>query len=314
MLTKILVIKHGALGDFVQACGPFQAIRNYHEDAHITLLTTARFTSLARSSGWFNEIWVDDRPAWYQLGAWLALRHRLIDGNFERVYDLQTSDRSGWYFRQFPKRDRPEWSGIAQGCSHPHKNPRRNEMHTVDRQAQQLHLAGVENVSCTNLEWLDADIAEFDCAGKFALLVPGGASARKQKRWPLRGYVALAQRLMKCGVGVCLIGDGSESELQNSISKAAVGVVKLAGKTDFAQIAALARRSYVAIGNDTGPMHIIASCGAPTVVLFGNASNPALCAPRGRNVIVVTAAAGGRLETLPATSVWEGVLAARSVA
>ena len=312
MATKILVIKLGALGDFIQACGPFKAIRNYHEDAHITLLTTAPFASLARSSGWFNEIWLDDRPVWYQFSAWLALRRRLIDGNFERVYDLQTADRSGWYFRQFPKRDRPDWSGIVRGCSHPHTNPRRNYMHTVDRQAEQLHMAGIEDVSCANLDWLNADITDFDYAPKFALLVPGGAAARKQKRWPLGGYVALAQRLMKCGVAVCLIGDASESELQNSIGKAAVGVVELAGETDFAQIAALARRSYVTIGNDTGPMHIIASCGAPTVVLFGNASNPALCAPRGSNVVVVSAE--GRLDTLPATSVWEAVLAARSVA
>ena len=314
MVAKILVIKLGALGDFIQTCGPFQAIRNYHGDAHITLLTTAPFTSMACSSGWFNEIWVDDRPVWYQFSAWLALRRRLIEGHFERVYDLQTSDRSGWYFRQFPKKDRPEWSGIVRGCSHPHTNPRRNFMHTIDRQAEQLRMAGVENVSCANLDWLDADITDFGCPEKFALLVPGGAVARTQKRWPLGGYVALAQRLMKCGVGVCLIGDASESELQNSIGKSAVGVIELAGKTDFAQIAALARRSYVTIGNDTGPMHIIASCGVPTVVLFGNASNPALCAPRGSNVVVVAAAADRRLATLPGTSVWEAVLAARAVA
>ncbi|SVD31799.1 uncharacterized protein METZ01_LOCUS384653 [marine metagenome] len=243
----------------------------------------------------------------------MALRRRLIGGRFERVYDLQTSDRSAWYFRQFPKQNRPEWSGIVRGCSHPHTNLRRNYMHTINRQAQQLHMAGVENVSCANLGWLDGDITGFDCSEKFALLVPGGAAARKQKRWPLGGYVALAQRLMKCGVRVCLIGDASERELQHSIGTVAAGVVQLAGKTDLGQIAALARRSYVTIGNDTGPMHIIASCGAPTVVLFGSASNPALCAPRGRNVVVV-AAADGRLENLPGTSVWEAVLAARSVA
>ena len=314
MVAKILVIKLGALGDFIQSCGPFQAIRNYHGDAHITLLTTARFTSLARTSGWFDEVWVDDRPAWHQFSAWLALRRRLIAGHFERVYDLQTSDRSGWYFRQFPQQDRPEWSGIVRGCSHPHTNPRRDYMHTVDRQAEQLHMAGIETVSCANLDWLDGDITDFGCSEKFAWLVTGGAAARKEKRWPLCGYVALAQRLMKCGIGVCLIGGASESELQDSIGRAVVGVIELAGKTNFAQIAALARRSYVTVGNDTGPMHIIASCGAPTVVLFGNASNPALCAPRGRSVVVVDAGEDGRLESLPGTSVWEAMLVARSVA
>ncbi|MDP7425565.1 MAG: ADP-heptose--LPS heptosyltransferase, partial [Rhodospirillales bacterium] len=40
---KILVIKLGALGDFVQAAGPFAAIRRHHQDAEITLLTAPAF-------------------------------------------------------------------------------------------------------------------------------------------------------------------------------------------------------------------------------------------------------------------------------
>jgi len=61
MVSRVLVIKLGALGDFIQACGPFQAIRRYHTNAHITLLTTSRFSSLARNSGWFDEVWIDDQ-------------------------------------------------------------------------------------------------------------------------------------------------------------------------------------------------------------------------------------------------------------
>ena len=54
MVPKILVIKLGALGDFIQATGPFKAIRQHHRGAHITLLTTPPFVSLASDSSWFD--------------------------------------------------------------------------------------------------------------------------------------------------------------------------------------------------------------------------------------------------------------------
>jgi len=59
---RILVIKLGALGDFVQALAPMAAIRRHHPGAHITLLTTDPFVELAAASRWFDDIWVDSRP------------------------------------------------------------------------------------------------------------------------------------------------------------------------------------------------------------------------------------------------------------
>ena len=47
---RILIIKLGALGDFIQALGPFAAIRRHHADAHITLLTTDPFAAFAAAS------------------------------------------------------------------------------------------------------------------------------------------------------------------------------------------------------------------------------------------------------------------------
>lgn len=69
---RILVIKLGALGDFVQAMGPAAAIRAHHERAEITLLTTAPFVELARAAPYFDRIWVDERPGLADPGAlWL---------------------------------------------------------------------------------------------------------------------------------------------------------------------------------------------------------------------------------------------------
>ena len=175
-LSNILVIKLGALGDFIQALGPMAAIRRHHGDARITLLTTAPFEDFSGASGFFDQIWTCGRPGAMDIGGWLGLRRRLRDGGFGRVYDLQTSDRSSLYARLFWPGRKPEWSGIAKGCSHPHANPKRDFMHTLERQAEQLAEAGIPHVPPPDLAWATADISRFGLAERFALLVPGGAA------------------------------------------------------------------------------------------------------------------------------------------
>lgn len=72
-----------------------------------------------------------------------------------------------------------------------------------------------------------------------------------------------------------------------TIAAAAPGVVDLTGRTAIADLASIARAASLAVGNDTGPMHLIPMAGCRSVVLFSGASNPALCAPRGRDVQVL---------------------------
>ena len=106
--ARILVIKLGALGDFVLATGPFAAIRNAHPDDEITLLTTAPYAEIAEASGYFDEVWVDERPSRINLIAIHKLRLRLRRRMFYRVYDLQTSGRSSWYFHLMKGLARPQ--------------------------------------------------------------------------------------------------------------------------------------------------------------------------------------------------------------
>lgn len=284
---RILVIKLGALGDFVQALGPAAAIRRHHRDAAITLLTTAPFAALARASGFFDAVWIDERPRPWQAGRWWALRRRLRGAGFDRVYDLQTSGRSSAYFRLLGPGRRPEWSGIARGCSHPHANPDRDHMHTLDRQAEQLAMAGIIDVPRPDLSFLAPDGAGFAVPSPYGLLVPGGAAHRPAKRWPAARYAALARALATRGITAVLLGGPGEAALAGAITAAAPDIVDLTGQTDFADIATLARGAALAIGNDTGPMHLAAAAGCPTLVLFSAVSDPALCAPRGANVVIM---------------------------
>jgi ADP-heptose:LPS heptosyltransferase len=300
-VQDILIIRHGALGDFIQSLGPIQAIRRHHPDARITLLTTAPFAGLAAACPWIDRVWLDSRPKWWQAGALFGLARRLRGGGFARVYDLQTSGRSSFYRRLFAGRP-PEWSGIAAGASHPHANPARDSMHTVDRQREQLAMAGIDEVPAADLTWLTADASRFGLPEPFALLVPGGSAHRPAKRWPAERYSELVRHLLADGLTPVLIGGPDEAGLAAEIMAAAgEGVVNLTGRTAYADIAALARIAAVAVGNDTGPMHIVAAVGCPSVVLFSDASDPRLCAPRGQTVAVLERP---RLADLPAGEVF----------
>ena len=280
MSARVLVIKLAALGDFVQAFEPFAAIRAHHPAARITLLTTPAYAALAARSPWFDEVWADGRPGWADLGALWRLRGRLRRAGFGRVYDLQTSARSSRYRALLPRR--VEWSGIAPGASHPHANPQRDFMHTGERQREQLAMAGITAFPSPALDWLDAGIEGFALPARFALLIPGASPQRPGKRWPLARFAELPAAL---GLPCAVVGGKGEAGLAAAIP----GAIDLTGRTDFLQLAAICRRACLAVGNDTGPTHLAAAAGCPTVALFGPDSDPALCAPRGRAVRVLRA-------------------------
>ncbi len=280
----IIVIKLGALGDFVQAFGPFAAIRRHHAAQRIILLTTAPFLSLAEASGYFDEIHSDGRPEWWRLDQLLRLRKWLREIGPCRVYDLQTSGRSSRYLALFES-PKPEWSGIAPGCSHPHANPARDAMHTVDRQAEQLAAAGVNMISDSDMSWLAADTARFDLPANAVLLAPGGAAHRPEKRWP--HYAALANALLARDLAPVVIGTREEQDVTAAICAACPQTIDLTGRTSLLEIAGLAQHALGAVGNDTGPMHLIAATGCPSLVLYSSASDPALCGQRGAAVQIL---------------------------
>jgi len=296
-IKKILVIKLSALGDFVLALAAMKKIREVHKRAHITLLTTPPFEALAKACPYFNAVETDGRPQ--GLGEWLVLRKRIKAAKYDRVYDLQTSAQSARIFHMlspFP----PEWSGIAAGCSLPHKNPNRNRMHTLERQADQLKYAGI---------WPDAPTEPGSAPGPdlswvlpkptqtrpvpggvrprpYVLFVPGGSAHRLDKRWAAERYGQLGKILAERGYDVVIIGGPQESALARQIQREVGQARDLTGRTDFAKVAVLGAKASLVVGNDTGPLHLAAATGSPTVVLFSSASDPELAAPRGHVTVL----------------------------
>lgn len=310
---KILVIKLSALGDVVLALAAMARIRQAHPEAEITLLTTPAYSGLARLCPYVDVVDEGGRPE--GLKAWLALRKRLRAKRFGRVYDLQTSAHSNRIF-QILRPGAPKWSGIAWGCALPHRNPARDHMHTLERQADQLKEAGVWPDAPTapgaapppDVSWLWGGAAMPDpmaAARPMALLVPGGSAHRLDKRWPPANFAELARRLAAAGFDVNVVGGPQERELAKALRAEAPGVRDLTGRTDLAGLAVLGAKAAIAVGNDTGPMHLIAAAGAPSVVLFSAASDPTLAAPRGK----VSVLRADDLATVKPEAVWQAVLA-----
>jgi ADP-heptose:LPS heptosyltransferase len=277
---RILVIKLSALGDFIQASGAMEAIARKHADAQLTLLTTPPYEALARATGFFEEIWTDGRRPWTDVAAILRLIGRIRRAGFTCVYDLQGAARTDRYF-QLLRPSPPQWCGTASGAAFRHPQPLRQKRHIQDVLVEQLALAGLHDIPRPHLSWLAGDAGRFGLPDPFALLIPGGAPHRPQKRWPAASFGELARRLAVAGVKPVVLGHGAEEEaLAAAIRTVEPSAVSLVGQTSFGDIASLARKARLVVGNDTGPMHVAASAGAPALILFSSDSDPATSAPR----------------------------------
>jgi len=281
----------GALGDIVQAMGSAAVIRAHHPGATIVLLTTRPYAGLMRQAPYFDDVWIDERPR-DPVGLW-RLARRLRGGYFDRVYDLSTRQRSALYFRLMRRplwsHAGPEWSGIVRGASHRQPDTReRGRMHTLDREADQLRWAGIPGpIPPPDMSWAATDISRFALPPGYVLLMPGAAPHRPEKRWPLAHFIELARRIVAAGVVPVLVGGAAERELGAAIAAAVPEARDLTGETEFGDILALGRGARRAIGNDTGPMHLAVVAGAPATVLYSAASDPALTAPRGPDVMIL---------------------------
>ena len=275
----ILVIKHSALGDMILALPLLRAIRQHHPGEHIVVLTTAPYVDLLQRSGHADEIWTDPRPkAWQPLRLWHLLR-RIRKAGFSRIYDLQGSQRTKGYYRLLGM-PREIWVGNAPGCRYHIPDPT-EPMHIADLRRRQLALVGIADPGVPDLAFLQTDIARFSLPPRFALLVPGGAPHRPAKRWPATQFAALGRHLLTRDIVPVLIGRSAEREEIDAVLTACPGAISLCEQTSIADLATLGRAASLCVGNDTGPMHIIAAAGCPSLVLYSAESDPRKISPRG---------------------------------
>lgn len=269
---RILVIKHGAFGDVIQAEGALRDIRENHPDAHIAVLTMRAYRALIGRSPSIDEVIVDERAPRWRLDRMWRLRKELRARNFDMVYDLQNSSRTAFYFR-WMLRDR-RWSGTAKGCSHPHRAKEPKKIRTLDRLAGQLEDAGltVRHTRKPDVSWLADDVTALlekaHVAGPYIVLVPGCSARHPQKRWP--HYDRLAEKLIAAGHTVVMAPGPDELELAKSIP--GIRLTDTHGLLNWNELAGVFKDARFVVGNDTGPSHLAAHIGTEGFALFGSYS------------------------------------------
>lgn len=142
-------------------------------------------------------------------------------------------------------------------------------------------------------------IDELDWLGDRPLVIlhPGGGdgafSVDPRKQWPLERFVLLGNEIVRrYDAQILLVGGPQDCDSAKAIAGMMFAPVgNWAGRVSLGEVGALAEMADLYIGNDTGPTHIAAAVGCPTVAIFGP-SNPAISAPYGP---------GGRV-----VSVWHG--------
>ena len=268
---------------------PVFAIWKHFKDHEIYVLTEAKYTELFQCLPFIKNIKIDNRTKFYYLFKYIKIFKWFYKSDFEWVFDLQTSKRTNFYFFILSIFKDFNWNGIAKNCSHPHLSSNRQKLHTIERQKDQLRAAGITKAFNPDWTYFKSKVSKFTIKKPYAILVPGGSRHRKNKRWDFKNFLDIIKFLEEKNIISVLVGGSDERDIYQS-QKKHYSVVNLIGKTNYSDLANLSSRAKLIIGNDTGPMHLLVSCSddkISKIVLFGGGSDPKLCAPIGKNVIII---------------------------
>lgn len=232
------------------------------------MLTAPPYRQLLERCPWVDHVKIDPRAPRWRLDRMWQLRRMLGASRITKVYDLQDSRRTHFYFRHlFPP---VAWSGKAPGCSHPYREPPGSFV--ADRLVAQLEAAGVMT-TCTrkpDLSWLAGDPApHLEAAGvdrPYVVLVTGSSARNRHKRW--NRYPALAKALLERGYTPVTVP--GPNELDDDQNSSCVQVTHDDKALNLSEVAGVLQKAAAVIGNDSGPTHMGAFLGRPGIVLIGD--------------------------------------------
>jgi len=299
--SRILIVKLTSVGDILHAFPAVGAIARAFPDASLAWAVDGRMADLVRANLHVHELIVvgaDGGSAPPRWRGYARAARQARAGRFALVVDMQGLFKSAYltFCSRAPYRLGFGWCRAG------------------GRWALNMRLPGppaarhAVDVYCEFARYLGAepDPARFDIAvppaeagAAEALLVEGfGAVPQRlaaliptsgwpSKQWPPDRFAALARDLVAHGSQVVVLASAGAQHLAAGIARdAGPGVVSLAGRTSLGQLIALLARCRLVVGGDTGPVHIAAALGVPTLALYGPTS-PDLTGPRGPAVCVL---------------------------
>lgn len=281
-MMNILIVRLGALGDIIHAVPAAAALRAAFPEARIDWLVDAKHRAVVDLVTVIDRVIVLERAS---LRGWIDVVRQMRPGRYDVALDFQGLLKSAilargsgaprvigfsiWHLRE--KTARPFYSEIAAECEHQSGN---QPAHVVYKNLALLRALGVTD---RQIRFPLADVESSVLAQvratlgpdrRFALINPG--AAWPNKRWPPERFGAIAAFLrdIRGLPSVVLWGPGEEG-LAGEVVNASEGAARMAPATGLADLLALSRAAALMVSGDTGPLHVAAAAGTPTVSLFG---------------------------------------------
>ena len=116
-------------------------------------------------------------------------------------------------------------------------------------------------------------------------------TSNPHKQWPVDRYRTLIRDAVgRLKIPTVVIGGVEECGQVNAVLPMGVPVANLVGRLTLIQLAVLLQRARLLVSNDSGPMHLAAAVGTPTIALFGTpdpSTGPRRWGPRGEGHTVI---------------------------
>ena len=267
-MSNILIIKLGSLGDVVQISGALRDIREHHKNEKITILTTSKYLNLFKNCPYIDDCLEDERLPRYNIFYLLRLKKNINSLNFNKVYDLQNSNRTNFY-RKFLFNIK-DWSTSKDIPDNKYNNS------VLQRFDEQLRKSNIETryTLKPDFNWAaqHANNYNLDTIKKYILFFPFCSKDLIHKRWPyFSELISLIKQNHPQYELVVAPGPGEIEEAKSLNIKVALNN-NLA--LNFFELASLIKKSHLVIANDTGPAHMAAHLGAKGFALFGPHTTP----------------------------------------
>jgi len=297
-VRSILVLRLYFIGDVLLSTPVLEALKNAFPNATTSVMVKSRAAAVLLGNPHVDETLVYDGVPNYHSARWvLGLARELRRRRFSLAVDLTGDLRSSWMLLAGDPAFRVGFNHARMEFLLDRRIEYLSTGHVVDHlltaveplgatatsRKPRLYLSDEERDAARSL----LSSAGVDEAEGTVVLSPG--ANWEHRRWsPARFGAVAAHARERLGLAPVVIGSKGDMGLAEEVVSASGGAaVSLAGRTDLRELAAVAERASVFVGNDSGPMHVAAAVGTPVVALFGP-NTPERFAPRVVPSVVLT--------------------------
>ena len=271
-MSNVLIIKHGSLGDLIQANGAIKDIKNNYKDSKVLLLTSKPYLDLMTNCPYIDGVIVDKRLPRWNIFYLLDLRKLLLRYKFTHIFDLQNSSRTRFYKKFLLNNS--IWSSTETALGSGEKKSDFDQEPVLERMQIQLNKSGVKtnNINKVDLTWAFSNINRLVkqyTNNEYILIFPFCSKKHKNKKWPyFKILVEKLKEFYKNKYSILVIpGPGEITEAQSLNAKVVLDGIN---PVSLNILISFINRSKFIISNDTGPAHISSHLDKKGLVLFGS--------------------------------------------